>query len=212
MNAQLKNVKIYCHESLTPLSVCVPRSSNSSLEPAARSRTVRDARTSPAFARDITRAAMWTPIPPMRSPRRSISPVWIPARTLTPIVSTLARLVPDDMRRCLARPFYGLGIGNKAARDFVRRELRQTDPAALVEAAYALRQFSSHDWVGRIDVPTAVLVMEQDRLVAPARQRGLADSIPGARIHHLAAGHLACAERPDLFVPALVDACEAVSA
>ncbi len=134
------------------------------------------------------------------------------ARTITPIASTLFRLVPRDMRRCLASPFYGLGVRNEIVREFVRQELQQTDPAALIEAANALRQFSSHDWVGGIDVPTAVLVMQQDRLVPPARQESLANSIPGARVHRLAAGHLACADRPDLFVPALVEACAAVSA
>jgi len=134
------------------------------------------------------------------------------AHTLLPIASSLARIVPDDARRYLARPFYGLGFRSQILRDFMQQELERCDPAALIEAAYALQEFSSHEWVGRIDVPTAVLVMQQDRLVPPARQQGLADSIPGAQVHRLAAGHLACEERPDLFVPALVEACSAVSA
>lgn len=134
------------------------------------------------------------------------------ARTLSPIASSAARLVPDNMRRCLARPFYGLGIRSQVVRDFMRHELQRSDPAALMEAAYALRKFSSHEWVGHIDVPTAVVVMLQDRLVPVARQEGLAAAIPGAHVQRLAAGHLACAERPDLFVPALVEACAAVSA
>jgi len=134
------------------------------------------------------------------------------AHALSPVTSTLARFVPSNMRRSLARPFYGLGVRNQTARDFMRRELQHSDPAALMEAAYALRRFSSHKWVGEIDVPTAVIIMQQDWLVPPARQEGLADSIPGALVHRLAAGHLACAERPDLFVPALVEACSAVSA
>lgn len=133
------------------------------------------------------------------------------ARALAPLASAWSRVLPANLRRSLARPLYGLTVRNEAVRDFVLQEQRQTDPAALLEAAYALRRFSSHEWIARIDVPTAVLVMEQDRLVPPSRQQGLADAIPGARVHRLAAGHLACAERPDLFVPALVDACGAVS-
>ncbi len=134
------------------------------------------------------------------------------ASALSPIASVSARLLPTVIRRGLARPFYGLGLRSETARSFLRKELRQSDPAALLEAAYALRSFSSHAWVGRIDVPTAVLVMEQDRLVPPKRQEGLARAIPGTRVHRLAAGHLACAESPDLFVPALVEACSAVAA
>jgi len=133
------------------------------------------------------------------------------ARTLTPISSAWARLLPVDVRRRLARPFYGMGVRGEVARNFVRRELRHSDPAAMLEAAYALRCFSSHDWVGSIDVPTAVVIMERDKLVPSVWQEGLASAIPGARVHRLAAGHLACAVRPDLFVPALLDACRAVS-
>jgi len=38
--------------------------------------------TSPGSAQDITRAPMWTAMPPMSPLRRSHSPVWMPARML----------------------------------------------------------------------------------------------------------------------------------
>jgi hypothetical protein len=44
-------------------------------EPATRSRTVRDTTISPAPTVAMTRAAMWTAIPPTSSPRSSTSPM-----------------------------------------------------------------------------------------------------------------------------------------
>src|SRR5205814_4114999 len=41
---------------------------------------------------------------------------------------------------------------------------------SFVSAAAAISRFTSRDWIGRIDVPTAVIVTRQDRLIPPARQ------------------------------------------
>ena len=51
------------------------------LDPTTLSLTVDDTKISPGPARADTRAPMWTAIPATSSPRTSISPVWIPART-----------------------------------------------------------------------------------------------------------------------------------
>ena len=59
----------------TPLSSCSPRSLNAMPDPATRSATVRDTRTSPGDAEAETRWPMCTAIPPMSSPIDSISPV-----------------------------------------------------------------------------------------------------------------------------------------
>jgi pimeloyl-ACP methyl ester carboxylesterase len=80
----------------------------------------------------------------------------------------------------------------------------------VLQAAWAVSSFDSRRWIGEVDVPTAVVMTTHDRLVAPARQRRLAESIPGATVHPVAADHGACAMAPDLFVPALVEACESV--
>lgn len=133
------------------------------------------------------------------------------ARALAPVASVWSRLLPVPVRRWLARPFYGVGIRNPRVREFVRDELRESDPAALIEAATALQRFSSHEWIGELKTPAAVVVTEHDRLVPPEHQRALAAAIPGASVHAVAAGHLACADSPELFVPALLDACTAVT-
>ena len=61
-----------------------PSGSNARSVPVARSRTVLVTTTRPRSAAPSSRAAMWTPMPPMPVSRRSISPVWMPARISTP--------------------------------------------------------------------------------------------------------------------------------
>ena len=90
-------------------------------------------------------------------------------------------------------------------------EFRRTRPSALFKALSAIGSFSSHDWVGEIDVPTAVVVMMRDRGVPPTRQIKLAQSIPGATIHPVDAGHAACMFGSQRFVPVLLEACASVA-
>jgi len=87
------------------------------------------------------------------------------------------------------------------------RELRRSDPASLAAAAAALGRFSSHDWIGQVDVPTAVVLTTRDQAVPPHRQQKLADSIPGATVHPVDGDHLVCALGARRFVPVLLDAC-----
>jgi len=90
-------------------------------------------------------------------------------------------------------------------------EMLRCDPVAMIGAAYALGRFSSHEWVGEIDVPTSVVVTLRDRLVIPSRQYKLARAIPGATIHPADTDHAACVLGARAFVPALVEACTSVS-
>ena len=76
----------------------------------------------------------------------------------------------------------------------------------------AIGRFTSHHWIGEVDVPTAVVVTTRDHFVAPNRQLKLARAITGATVHPVAAGHAACGLAPRRFVPALVEACESVAA
>jgi pimeloyl-ACP methyl ester carboxylesterase len=91
------------------------------------------------------------------------------------------------------------------------REMLRCDPVAMIGAAYALGQFTSHEWVGSIDVPVSVVVTLRDQLVSPSRQRKLAQAIPGATIHPADTDHAACVLGARAFVPALVEACGSVA-
>ena len=91
-------------------------------------------------------------------------------------------------------------------------QVRQNDPAAILQAGAALAAFDSRSWIGEVDVPAAVVITTEDEVVNPARQRNLAASIPGAHVEEVAGGHSVVAERPRLFVPALLRATKAAAA
>lgn len=97
-------------------------------------------------------------------------------------------------------------------RDFVRKEMSGSDPAALAQATRAVLRFSSRDWVSDITVPTAVVVTLRDSIVPTRRQVGLAAAIPGARQFEVDGDHFACADDRTNFVPELVAACDFVDA
>lgn len=131
-------------------------------------------------------------------------------RFLLPVVEGLSRIAPARSRdRILARMLSR--IEHPELRERVHEELAGHDPTNVVQAVRALGRFSSHDWIGDVDVPAAVIVMTRDELVPPVRQRKLAASIPGAEVFEVDADHSGCVSRADLFVPALVAACLGVA-
>jgi len=128
------------------------------------------------------------------------------ARWTMPWAALGARFVPGIAhRRLLARML--ARIEHPELRDRVTQEFSGHRPATVIQAAGAVGGFSSHDWIGTVDVPTAVIVTPRDTLVPPPRQRKLAASIPGASLHEVAADHDACVAHADRFVPTLVEAC-----
>jgi len=95
-------------------------------------------------------------------------------------------------------------------RTWAASEMRRHDPVTLMEAGQAIGSYSARRWLRFVDVPTAVLVTEQDRAVRPDEQLRMAESIPGCTIHRLDDGHIACV-RP-AFGPALREAVDDVAA
>lgn len=131
------------------------------------------------------------------------------ARLALPAAAVLARLAPSRARERLLQRMLAR-IEHPQLRDRVFREFEGHDPASIIQASHALSGFSSHDWIGEVDVPTAVIVTTRDELVPAERQRKLAASIPGALVFEVEGDHSACVSRADRFVPALVDACRSV--
>ncbi len=129
---------------------------------------------------------------------------------LLPGLAFGSRLVPPVLRRRMLRDFLASRIGNPAALDWVASEIGEHDPGAILQAAGSIARFSSADWIGAVDVPTAVVLTERDTLVSPAAQRKLAQSISGATVHPVDGDHGACAYRPREFAAALLEACESV--
>ena len=91
-----------------------------------------------------------------------------------------------------------------------RTELRKTSLGTALSAVQAVCEFTSHSWISQLDVPAAVVVTTQDRIVPASRQRKLAAAIPGASVHEVDADHAVCITAPQVFAPALLRACWSV--
>jgi pimeloyl-ACP methyl ester carboxylesterase len=89
-------------------------------------------------------------------------------------------------------------------------EFRRTSPWTMIQGVNALGQFSSHRYIGDVDVPTAVIVTSRDSFIPPRRQHRLAESITGATVHPFDGNHAACVLEADKFVPVLAEAIESV--
>ena len=96
--------------------------------------------------------------------------------------------------------------------EWALNEFRSTSPWAVGQALAALGRHHSRPWLGRIDVPTAVVVTTRDRVIPASRQVGLARAIPGATTHDVDSGHAACVMESEKFVPALLEAVATVNA
>jgi len=128
------------------------------------------------------------------------------ARWLVPWAAVGARLVPSLAHRRLLERMLAR-IEHPELRERVTEEFAGHHPATVIQAAGAVGGFSSHDWIGGVDVPAAVVVTTRDTLVPPSRQRKLAASIPGATVYEVDADHDACVAAADRFVPVLSEAC-----
>lgn len=92
---------------------------------------------------------------------------------------------------------------------FALDELAGHDPRSIVQAGAAIGRFNSSAWIGRVDVPTSVVVTTGDQIVPPIRQLRMARSIPDATTHCVDVGHLCVAggAPKERFLAALRRAC-----
>lgn len=99
---------------------------------------------------------------------------------------------------------------NPAQRHWALSEMRRTSLVGALAAMQAVGQFSSHSWIGSVDVPTAVVVTRHDRVVPPRRQWKLAQALPDATVVELDGGHDVFLHSPARFAVAVESACAAV--
>ena len=110
--------------------------------------------------------------------------------------------------------FFGMtllgSVEDPATARWARAQLRRTTLATAIAAVQAVSEFTSHTWIGEVDVPTAVVVTTRDRIVPTSRQLKLARAIPGTSVYKVDADHAVCTTAPQVFVPALLQACWSV--
>ena len=99
---------------------------------------------------------------------------------------------------------------NPAQRRWALSEMRRTPLVNALSAIQAVAEFSSHSWIGSVDVPTAVVVTRHDRIVPPRRQWKLARALPAAAVVELDGGHDVFLHSPTRFGPAVESACATV--
>lgn len=90
--------------------------------------------------------------------------------------------------------------------EWALEEWRATSPWAIGQAVASLGRFRSTYWLPMIDVPTAVVIPQHDKVIPPERQRRVASLIPGASVHEAACGHAGCVLGADEFVPVFLQA------
>lgn len=78
-------------------------------------------------------------------------------------------------------------------------------PFAFARQVQAVGAFDASARLGSIRIPTMVITGLEDRLVAPANSKLIADRIPGAKLKELPGGHLFMAEYPEQFNRAILE-------
>jgi len=84
-------------------------------------------------------------------------------------------------------------------------ELRRTSLRVALEASREMAFYDASEWLAEINVPTAVLVTAQDRVIDPEHQEQIAEVIPTANLFHYDGGHSCCTD--ELYGDALTKAC-----
>jgi 3-oxoadipate enol-lactonase len=133
------------------------------------------------------------------------------ASLLTPAVTFATRMNP--LVSVLGAGMLAPGLLNGlygASRQFALAEMNQTSMTTVTAAIVAVSEFTSHDWIGEVDVPVSVLITTDDKIVPTARQYRLAQSIPHATVITIDGDHGVCVRDPELFSQKLLQACLAV--
>jgi|tagenome__1003787_1003787.scaffolds.fasta_scaffold20965111_3 3-oxoadipate enol-lactonase len=101
-------------------------------------------------------------------------------------------------------------VHDSALRSWAHSEMERTSLATTSDAFDEVARFTSHEWIGTVDVPTAVVITLADHVVPVSRQRRLAAAIPGASVHRIDGDHGVCVDGPDRFAATLLGACRSV--
>jgi 3-oxoadipate enol-lactonase len=91
-------------------------------------------------------------------------------------------------------------------------QMQRTSLVDALSAVQAVAVFTSHTWIGTVDVPSAVVVTRHDRVVHPRRQHKLARALPGSTVVEIDGGHDVFLEAPARLAAAIETACAAVCA
>ena len=126
-------------------------------------------------------------------------------------LATISRLAPPQLRAMTALRIM-TGRSDRYVRQWAYGEVAPHDWLAVMQAGREIGRFDSRRWIGDLHVPAAVLVTITDEIVPLSRQLALVARLPDATLHEVEGGHATCINDPVRFVPALLQACESVTA
>ncbi|MGW6460860.1 bifunctional 3-oxoadipate enol-lactonase/4-carboxymuconolactone decarboxylase PcaDC [Streptomyces sp. NPDC055078] len=113
----------------------------------------------------------------------------------------------DPMARSAPESWFtqGFAAAQPAIVEWAVQMVRTTDPGCYIAACEALASFDVRADLGRVGVPTLVLVGADDQVTGPAEARTLVAGIPDARLALVpGASHLAPVEQPAAVTDLLV--------
>jgi len=93
---------------------------------------------------------------------------------------------------------------------WVREQVLLCDPVSLLEAGASLGSFNSSEWIGELEMPVAVIVTANDRVVDANSQYRLADDAHAVMTIQIDADHDIPVRNDQRFADALVQAVRAV--
>jgi 3-oxoadipate enol-lactonase len=134
------------------------------------------------------------------------------ASSLSPVFAVVAQMNP--CLRVMGADAFGLGYLDDLdaeTRAYVHSEMSLTSMATVAAAVAAVGEFTSHEWIGDVDVPVSVLVTTRDSVVPTSRQLKLAEAMPNATVVTVEGDHGVFVAAPRLFAEKLLEACEAVN-
>jgi 3-oxoadipate enol-lactonase len=127
------------------------------------------------------------------------------------IAATMLTIAPQGVRQQLLDRFV-LVRAKSDTPQWILDEIKRNDPAYVVQAGLALGRFDATEWIGTLGrsgtsrIPASVVITTSDTTVATPRQRSLANSLSGATVHEVDAGHRAVVTHPEAFGLALLSA------
>ena len=124
--------------------------------------------------------------------------------------SMLSRALPRSTRAAAAFRILS-GRSEREIRGWARGEIDRHDWLKVAQAGRALGRFDSRRWIGGVDVPTAQILTSYDEIVPLSRQQQLADALTDVTTSFVPGGHSICIADPEVFVPALIKACDTVA-
>lgn len=125
-------------------------------------------------------------------------------------LAALARVTPSQARDWITEQLY-LQRKTELWDPWAVEQAATHDWRMVLEAGRALGTYSAMDWLGEIDVPTALVLTMRDRVIPIQRQRELFERIGHAYVYRVDADHDAAVSTPERFVPALLRALRAVT-